>query len=277
MKAVLLVLLGLTVSAFGSCGATEPTWKLAWSDEFDGTKGAPPDANNWVADIGTGIGGWGNNQWEYDRAENATLDGDGHLVIASRLETFEGKPYTSARLKTKGLFTRTYGKFEARMKLAKGQGLWPAFWMLGSDIDQVGWPTCGEIDIMESKGLEPQRIAGSLHGPGYSGGNPITSSYVLPGGATFDQDFHVFGLEWTPDYIAWQLDGVTWQVVVPAELPKGTRWVFDHPFYMLLNVAVGGNYVGNPDPNAFLDPNPPHLPVDLLTVIDYVRVYERVP
>jgi beta-glucanase (GH16 family) len=264
MKTVLLVLLGLSVSAFGSCGAKEPTWKLAWSDEFSGAAGDPPEAANWIADIGTGIGGWGNNQWEYDRAENAAQDGAGNLVITSRLETFQGKPYTSARLKTKGLFTRTYGKFEARMKLAKGQGLWPAFWMLGSDIDQVGWPSCGEI-------------AGSLHGPGYSGGNPITSSYVLPGGATFADDFHVFGLEWTPDYIAWQVDGVTWQVAVPDQLPTGKRWVFDHPFYLLLNVAVGGNYVGNPDPNAFLDPEPPHLPVDLKTLVDYVRVYERVP
>jgi beta-glucanase (GH16 family) len=270
MKAVLLLLLGLSASAFGSCGAKDPAWKLAWSDEFDGPPGDAPNPSNWVADIGTGVGGWGNGQWEYDRAENATLDGDGHLVITSRLETFEGKPYTSARLKTKGLHAQAYGKFEARIKLARGQGLWPAFWMLGDDLDSAGWPTCGEIDIMESKGLEPQRVTGTVHGPGYAGGQAITASHDLPGGATFDQDFHVFGLEWTPDYIAWQLDGVTWQVVVPAELPKGTRWVFDHPSFLLLNVAVGGSYVGNPDPNAF-------PPEGLKTVIDYVRVYERVP
>lgn len=270
MKAVLLVLLGLSVSAFGACGATEPTWRLAWADEFDGPPGDAPNPVNWVADIGTGVGGWGNNQWEYDRAENATLDGAGNLVITSRLETFEGKPYTSARLKTKGLRAQAYGKFEARIRLARGQGLWPAFWMLGQDIDTVGWPSCGEIDIMESKGLEPQRLIGSLHGPGYSGGNPISASYDLPGGATFADDFHVFGLEWTPDSISWQLDGVTWNVVVPAQLPRGTRWVFDHPFYLLLNVAVGGNFVGNPDPNAF-------PPEGLKTVVDYVRVYERVP
>ena len=270
MKAVLLVMLGLGVSAFGSCGATEPTWTLAWSDEFDGPAGGAPNPANWKADIGTGIGGWGNGQWEYDRAENAALDGDGHLVITSRLETFQGKPYTSARLKTKGLFTHTYGRIEARMKLASGQGLWPAFWMLGNDIDTSGWPACGEIDIMEASGLEPQRVSGSLHGPGYSGGGAITGRRDLQNGATFDQDFHVFGLEWTPDSISWVLDGIIWQVAVPMELPKGATWVFDHPFYLLLNVAVGGNYVGSPDPAAF-------PPEGLKTVVDYVRVYESAP
>jgi beta-glucanase (GH16 family) len=217
--------------------------------------------------VGTGIGGWGNNQWEYDtaRPENASMDGLGNLVITSIRENYQGKPYTSARLKTQGLFDQAYGRFEARMKLPVGQGLWPAFWMLGNDIDVNGWPACGEIDVMEYRGQEPQRVTGSLHGPGYSGGSAITGSRDLSGGAGFNDDFHVFALEWTPDWVAWELDGVTWQVVVPKGIPKGGTWVFDHPFFILLNVAVGGNYVGAPDPSVFPQ----------TTLVDYVRVYEQ--
>jgi beta-glucanase (GH16 family) len=265
-RALVVLLLGLGLTGFGRCG-TEPKWTLIWSDEFDGPAGDSPDPARWSFDVGTGIGGWGNNQWEYDtaRPENASTDGLGNLVITSIHETYQGKPYTSARLKTKGLFEQAYGRFEARMKLPVGQGLWPAFWLLGNDIDADGWPACGEIDIMEYRGQEPQRVTGSLHGPGYSGGSAITGSHDLSGGATFDQDFHVFAVEWTPDWVAWELDGVVWQVVVPKGLPKGGEWVFDHPFFILLNVAVGGNYVGTPDPAAFPQQ----------TLVDYVRVYER--
>jgi beta-glucanase (GH16 family) len=269
LKAVLVVLLGVGLSAFGACGSSEPKWTLVWSDEFTGDAGTSPKAENWRFDVGTGIDGWGNKQWEYDtaRPENASLDGQGNLAITAIREEYQGKSYTSARLNTKNLFTHTYGRFEARIKLPKGQGLWPAFWLLGADIDASGWPQCGEIDIMEYRGQEPQRVTGSLHGPGYSGGGAVTGSHDLPAGTFFDDDFHVFALEWTPDWIAWELDGAVWQVVVPNGIPATGTWVFDHPFYILLNVAVGGNYVGNPDPAAF----------PAVTKVDYVRVYERAP
>jgi beta-glucanase (GH16 family) len=268
VRAVVVLLLGLGLTGFGRCG-NEPKWTLVWSDEFDGVAGTSPDPARWAFDVGTGAGGWGNNQWEYDtaRPENASMDGLGNLAITSIHETYQGKPYTSARLKTRGLFERAYGRFEARIKLPVGQGLWPAFWLLGADVDADGWPACGEIDIMEYRGQEPQRVTGSLHGPGYSGGSAVTGSHDLAGAAGFNDDFHVFAVEWTPDWVAWELDGVTWQVVVPKGIPQGGTWVFDHPFFILLNVAVGGNYVGIPDPSAFPQ----------TTLIDYVRVYEQAP
>ena len=141
--------------------------------------------------------------------------------------------------------------------------MWPAFWLLGANVDTVGWPDCGEIDIMENRGQEPMKVSGSLHGPGYSGGNALTANRYLDGEVGFDGAFHTFGVEWTPDWIAWDLDGKTWQVVVRADLPAGAKWVFDHPFYLILNLAVGGSYVGAPDPSV--------LPQSL--VVDWVRVY----
>jgi beta-glucanase (GH16 family) len=268
-RAVLAVVLGLGLVAFGSCGTSETKWTLVWSDEFDGLAGQSPDPGKWAFDIGTGVGGWGNNQWEYDtdRPQNASLDGNGNLAITSIRENYQGKPYTSARLKTQGLFSQAYGRFEARMKLPTGQGLWPAFWLLGDDVDTNTWPACGEIDIMEYRGQQPYRVTGSLHGPGYSGGSAVTASHDLAGGAGFNEDFHVFAVEWTPDWVAWELDGATWQVVIPKGLPAGGQWVFDHPFFILLNVAVGGNYVGPPDPSVFPQ----------TTLIDYVRVYTSSP
>ncbi len=259
-------LLVATLSGFGRCGA-ERSWKLAWSDEFDGAAGQSPDPARWSFDVGTGVNGWGNGQLEYDtaRPENAALDGAGNLVITARHEPYAGSQYTSARMLTKGHFAQARGRFEARIKLPRGQGLWPAFWLLGADVDSAGWPACGEVDVMEYRGQEPQRVTGSLHGPGYSGAQAITGTTQLPGGAGFDEDFHVFAVEWTEDWIAWELDGRVWQVVVPAGLPAGGTWVFDHPFFVLLNVAVGGGYVGPPDPSVF--------PQSM--IVDWVRVYEE--
>jgi beta-glucanase (GH16 family) len=168
---------------------------------------------------------------------------------------------------TRGLFAQRYGRFETRLKLPRGQGLWPAFWMLGADLDVHGWPSCGEIDVMEYRGQEPRRVSGSLHGPGYSGGQAVTASIDLAGPAGFDEDFHVFAVEWTPDWISWELDGAVWQVVMREGLPASATWVFDHPYFVLLNLAVGGSYVGQPDPSIF--------PRTML--VDYVRVYERAP
>src|SRR5262245_5662069 len=227
-------------------------WTLTWSDEFDGSAGTPPKATKWVAE--TGGQGWGNQEREYytARTENAALDGSGHLAITARAESLDSSyhcwygacRYTSARLKTQGRFEQTYGRFEARLRIPRGQGIWPAFWMLGNDIGSVGWPTSGEIDIMENIGREPNTVHGTIHGPGYSGGEGIGAGYTI--GGAFADAFHTFAVEWGPDFIAWFVDGVQYQRRTPADL-GGDRWVFNHPFFMIMNVAVGGFWPGDPD------------------------------
>jgi beta-glucanase (GH16 family) len=246
-------------------------WTLAWSDEFDGAAGATVDTTKWTFDLGGD--GFGNKELESytDRPTNAHLNGDGALVIEALQERHVGpdgiaRDYTSARLKTQGLFTQTYGRFEARLKLPQGQGLWPAFWMLGSDVTSVGWPQSGEIDIMENVGFEPGIAHGTIHGPGYSGAGGIGASFSLPGGQRFADDFHVFALEWEPNVLRFYVDGQLYTTRTPANLPAGTRWVFDHPFFVLLNVAVGGAWPGSPDATTV-------FPQRLLA--DYVRVYRR--
>jgi beta-glucanase (GH16 family) len=248
-------------------------YALVWSDEFEGPSGALVDATKWAHDLGGG--GWGNQELETytDRGRNASLTGDGSLAIQALRETFTGtdgitRDYTSARLKTQGRFEQAYGRFEARLKLPRGQGLWPAFWMLGSDIGTLGWPRCGEIDVMENIGREPSIVHGTLHGPGYSGASGVSGAFTLPGGARVADDFHVFAVEWEPSAIRWFVDGQLYQTRTPADLPAGQRWVFDHPFFMILNVAVGGGWPGNPDATTV-------FPQAML--VDYVRVYERRP
>ncbi|MBL7849325.1 MAG: glycoside hydrolase family 16 protein [Cyclobacteriaceae bacterium] len=234
---------------------------LVMQDEFD-TPGAP-DPTIWNYDIGTGQNGWGNNELQYytDRPKNVTVQ-NGYLIITADKESYNGSSYTSARLLTKGKFAQTYGRFEARMRLPWGQGLWPAFWMLGADIDSVTWPNCGEIDIMEYRGQDPTILVGSVHGPGYSGGNAISKSYELKNDR-FDTGFHVFGIEWGPSYINYYVDDVLYNQITPADVP-GT-WVFNKPFFILINVAVGGNFVGAPTSETV-------FPQTML--IDYVRVYK---
>jgi beta-glucanase (GH16 family) len=245
---------------------------LAWQDEFDGPAGQPPDTiTKWRYDVGVGPGndGWGNNQLEYDtnRPENVSLDGNGHLTIVARREDYLGRAYTSARINTRGRFEQTRGRFEARMKLPSGQGLWPAFWLLGADFGTAGWPTCGEIDIMEYRGQEPRIAHGALHGPGYSGGSALTGQFELPQGA-FDTGFHIFAVEWSADRITWFVDGIAYKSATPGDLPTGKNWVFNHPFFVILNVAVGGNYVGGPGPGTTFPQT---------MTVDYVRVYAAGP
>jgi len=245
--------------------ATEASgdWQLVWQDEFEGPAGQLPDATNWRFDVGTD---WGNSQLEYDtdRPENVSLDGNGNLAITARLENYMGQSYTSGRITTMDLAEYQYGRFEARIRLPEGQGIWPAFWMLGEDFDTVGWPQCGEIDIMEYRGQETSIVHGSLHGPGYSGGSPITGS--VDNGTGLNTGFHVFAVEWSEDEITWLLDGEAFQTATPNDLPGGSSWVFDHPFFILLNVAVGGSFVGSPNSSTF-------FPQTML--VDYVRVYQR--
>jgi beta-glucanase (GH16 family) len=167
-------------------------------------------------------------------------------------------------MKTLGKFSHTYGRFESRLKMPAGQGMWPAFWMMGVDIDRVGWPACGEIDIMENIGKEPSVNHGSIHGPGYTGDVGIEAHYTLPGGKKFFDDFHIYAMEWEPDVIRFYVDDVLYATEAKASLRAGQRWVFDHPFFLLLNVAVGGDWPGRPDAST-------KFPQTML--VDYVRVY----
>jgi beta-glucanase (GH16 family) len=259
-----LLLLSL---CFLSCEENDPlltdrNWQLSWADEFDGPAGQLPEATNWNFDIGTG---WGNQQLEYDtdRPENASLDGNGHLAITARRESYAGSAFTSARITTKGKFEQAYGRYEARIKMPWGPGIWPAFWLLGADIDANPWPQCGEIDIMEYRGQEPNLIHGTVHGPGYSGGNAVTKSFGFMQDR-FDTDFHVFAIEWGQDYIHFFVDDRPYFTITPEDVPG--EWVYDHPFFIILNVAVGGNYVGFPTSQT-------SFPQTML--VDWVRVYRE--
>jgi beta-glucanase (GH16 family) len=247
-----------------------PRWRLVWDDEFSGRNGSAPNSAKWVHDIGGN--GWGNQELEYytDRLENAHI-AHGKLVITARREHYTGadgvsRDYTSARLKTLGLFAQQYGRIEARIKIPRGQGMWPAFWMLGVNFGQGGWPNCGEIDIMENIGKEPSIVHGTIHGPGYSGANGIGAPYSLPGGARFADRFHVYAVEWEPGVIRFSVDKTVYKTITPADLPPGKQWAFDQPFFILLNLAVGGSWPGNPDSTT-------HFPQQML--VDYVRVYQR--
>lgn len=245
----------------------ERNWKLVWSDDFDGPAGQLPDAANWVFDIGVGPGndGWGNAELQYytDRPENVSLDGEGNLAITAKRESYSGRAFTSARLKTQGIFDQAYGRFEARIKMPWGPGIWPAFWLLGSDIDVAGWPQCGEIDIMEYRGQQPNLVHGTVHGPGYSGGAAITKSFGFANDR-FDLDFHLFAVEWTEEYIDFFVDDVRYQRIRQRDVPG--EWVYDQPFFILLNVAVGGNYVGFPTDQT---------PFPQTMLVDWVRVFEE--
>lgn len=235
--------------------------QLVMQDEFN--VDGQPNANLWGYNIGTGQNGWGNNELQFytDRAKNVTVK-DGNLVITADRESFSGAQYTSARLLTKGKFDQTYGRFEARMQLPWGQGIWPAFWMLGADIDTNAWPNCGEIDIMELRGQNPTVLIGSIHGPGYSGGQAISKSYNLKNDR-FDTGFHIFGVEWGPDYINFYVDNVLYNQIKPSDLTG--PWVFNKPFFIIMNIAVGGNFVGSPNDQTV-------FPQTML--VDYVRVYK---
>ena len=238
-------------------------WKLVWSDEFNQPDGSAPDPAKWRYDVGGT--GWGNDELEYynTSTNNARIEG-GHLVIEARQENYGGKNYTSARLLTKGKWSWTYGRIEARIKVPKGQGIWPAFWMMGTNVASAGWPNCGEIDIMENIGREPGTVHGTIHGPGYSGAGGIGGPFVLSGGASFSDDFHLFAIQWETNRIRWFVDNEPYFSVTPASLPAGAQWVFNAPQFLLLNVAVGGGWPGNPDRTI-------RFPQRML--VDYVRVY----
>jgi beta-glucanase (GH16 family) len=271
-KAALGVIALLQVACTHANGVVVPAtpdsrWALSWSDEFDGPAGAPVDGTRWTFDIGGG--GFGNNELQTYTERNARLDGTGALAIDVRREPLTGldgipREYTSARLKTQDRFMQAYGRVEARLKIPRGQGIWPAFWMLGADIATVGWPACGEIDIMENIGKEPRTTHATIHGPGYSGANGIGAPFAFP--ADVADDFHVFAVEWEPAALRFFVDHQAFTTLTPASLPAGARWVFDHPFFVILNVAVGGQWPGPPDDTTAF---PQQMRVD------YVRVYRQ--
>lgn len=173
--------------------------------------------------------------------------------------------YTSARLKTQDLYGFTYGRVEGRIKLPYGKGIWPAFWMLGTDITTASWPGCGEIDIFELLGDNTAKVYGTIHGPGYSGANGIQGQYTLPSGG-FNDDYHIFAIEWEPTQVRWYVDGHLFHTVNSTDIPGGTTWVFNHNFFIILNVAVGGGWPGNPDAST-------QFPQTMS--VDYIRVYSR--
>ena len=265
-----LLILALLTALVAS--AQKPPNKLVFADEFKGASGSPVDSTKWAAQ--TGGNGWGNQELQYytDSRENAYLDGNGRLIIKTikqdlplSYECWYGQcKYTSARLTTKNKFDQEYGRIEARIKIPRGTGMWPAFWLLGNDIDKVHWPQCGEIDIMENIGREPAIIHGTIHGPGYSGSNGIGSPYNLVKNKVFADDFHVYSTVWTKDQISFYVDRKLYKTITAKDLPSGKQWVYDHPFFMILNLAVGGNWGGPPD-------DATRFPQTM--VVDYVRVY----
>jgi beta-glucanase (GH16 family) len=251
--------------------------KLVWGDEFDEPAGTPPNPEHWGYNRGDGTGesvaGWGNNELESytDDPKNAATDGKGNLVITARaapatLDCYYGPcKYTSARLLTQGKYELTYGRVEARIKVPAGTGLWPAFWMLGTNITSVSWPASGEIDVMENVGRQPNKLYGTLHGPGYSGSNGFGNTLDLPD--PLAGDFHVFAVDWQQDRIVWTVDGQEYHRASPADVAPN-EWAYNHAFFLLLNLAVGGNFGG---------PVAPDTKFPASMVVDYVRIYELGP
>jgi beta-glucanase (GH16 family) len=278
--------------------ADEPTpsgWKLIWSDEFDGKE---IDRAKWDFDLGNGfynydaqqwISGWGNNELQfYTREPENAFVAEGSLHIRAIKESYHGGGYTSARMKSRrrdgtALFCQKYGRFEFRAKLPTGKGVWPALWMLPQDDKYGSWASSGEIDVLEARGQEPTKVAGTLHfGSRWPINANVTREYVLPRGGTI-ADFHVYALEWEPGEIRWSVDGHTyatqsfWWSSSRLDGAKGVKptaesdlnpWPapFDQPFFLVMNIAVGGNFLGNPDPTT-------KFPAEML--VDYVRVYEK--
>jgi len=245
--------------------------RLVWSDEFNGAWNSPVDSRRWHHETG---GAWGEGELQSytSRKANTHQDGRGRLRIVARAERFRGldsitRDYTSARISTQGRYSFRYGLFEARLQMPVGRGVWPAFWALGTDIDEVGWPKCGEIDVMEYLGQEPTTASGTIHGPRDDGG---ADADYKPGRSVVHttplaEEFHTYSAQWLPGSIQFYFDGRPYWSITAADLPAGSRWVFDHPFFLILNIAIGGAWAGSPDASTT-------FPQTLL--VDYVRVYQ---
>ena len=244
------------------------TWSLVWSDEFDGKDGSEIDRTKWTYDDPQS--GKYNKELQYYAPGTANAEQrGGNLIITAKTDGADKQTcwygtcrYTSARVITKGLYATKYGRIAARIQIPRGQGLWPAFWLLGDDIDAVSWPACGEIDVMENIGKEPLRDHGTLHATGFDKGASTDAKAAL--GA----DFHVYAVEWDAKGIRFFLDDVGYSTITPADVPAGGKWAFDHPFFLLLNVAVGGGWPGDPDSTSTFPQT---------MKVDWVRVYTKAP
>jgi beta-glucanase (GH16 family) len=262
-----VALLGAACTS-GNVIGTEPSeggWTLVWSDEFDGPSGAAPDPTRWNVDDGVATA---NDELEYYTARpvNIELDGAGDLAIhLLRDSSFAGHDYTSGRVTSEGHFSQRYGRFEARIRMPWGQGVWPAFWMLGDNCAVVGWPNCGGIDVVEAYGQERSTVRAGIHALGYPD-TELVRAYVAPGAVFLSDAFHLYAVEWDAGEIRWYVDDVLWQTRHPADVPVGASWPFDHPFVMILDVAIGGRFAGAPDAGTM-------LPQTML--VDYLRVLTR--
>lgn len=278
----------LVLGALAGCAANGPSnpptsaaWIQAWSDEFDGAAGTGIDATKWRYDTADGCAssncGWGNNEKEYysTAPDNISLNGQGQLAIVARvipaaagLTCYYGPcRYSSAKITTRGKMEMTPSRIVARIKLAPGQGLWPAFWLLGTNIGTVGWPASGELDIMENRGSAPSITSSAIHGPGYSGNTPFVHARALDLG-TYTDSFHVFAVEWDSLAVRFSVDDTVHYVVTRGEVERYGKWAFDQPFFVILNEAIGGHFDGDPASDSI-------FPATML--VDYVRVYRRAP
>ncbi len=286
-SAIIAAITLLTIVSLNSCSkqgsnvkdSVPAGWHLVWNDEFNGKE---IDTTKWDFQLGTGsqygLVGWGNNELQYYRKENAFVK-DGNLVLEARKENFEGMAYTSARLRTvkddgTELFTKTYGRIEARIQMPKGNGIWPAFWLLPATTDYGVWASSGEIDILEAKGRLPNRVYGTVHfGQAWPGNKYTGGMYKFPDAGTI-ADYHVYTLEWEPGILRWLVDGNKyyetsqwWSLGAGESEPYAYPAPFDKPFYILLNFALGGNYDGGVAPEDY------DLPAQML--VDWVRVYDK--
>jgi beta-glucanase (GH16 family) len=255
-----------TTPASGAAPGDVGIQATTFADEFNGPAGSAVDTSKWNLETGNNNGNNNERQFYTNRTSNASMDGQGHLVITARRENpsnfqcWYGRcQYTSARLNTQGKFSQTFGHFEARMKMSTGQGMWPAFWMLGTNINSAGWPNCGEIDVMENIGREPNTVHGTIHGPGYSGAGGIGAAF---NGPRFSDGFHTFRLDWSQNSLVWSVDGQVYERRSPADL-GGRSWAFNHSFFVILNLAVGGGFPGDPNGST---------PFPNTLTVDYVRV-----
>lgn len=276
----------LTLSVSFACSSGTPSavstppatqWVQTWSDEFDGAAGTSINEATWRYDTAdgcnAGICGWGNNEKQYytSTAENIALNGQGQLAIVARkapdgLTCYYGPClYSSAKVTTRGTVLAAPGRVEARIKLPAGQGLWGAFWMLGQSHPGIPWPACGEIDIMESKGSQPATTSSALHGPGYSGNTPFAQAHTLASG-TFTEEFHIFAVEWDSLHVRFFVDSTVHYAFTRDAVEKRGPSVLDQSFYLILNLAVGGNFDGDPRSDAI-------FPATML--VDYVRIFTR--
>lgn len=268
---VAAVVTGAGLSPGSHAVAATTTRGPVFDQEFNGGGGARLGRHGWNYDRG-GEPQWGNQEWEYytSRSANVSMDGRGHLAIVARRERRPGMAHcmygpcdiTSARITTKGKFAQRYGRIQARIELPPGAGLWPAFWLLGGNIDQVGWPACGEIDVMEVIGRHPSTVYGTIHGPGYADAG--IGGHTTVGAGALNRSFHVYEVDWSASTIRWKLDGRTYFTARRSQLRPGQAWPFDHPFYLILNLAVGGDWPGPPNRHT-------HFPARML--VDWIRLY----